>query len=96
MKMVVPNLTTYFPDGVGAEVMEGVYGTQEWYFSLADKYPLSKIFLDDFGKLYPGFSARWTAHVAYTQIAMWADAVTPPPRRSIRRPSSRRSKPVLR
>ncbi len=76
MKMVVPNVSTYFPDGVGPEVMEGVYGTQEWYFSLADKYPLSKIFLDDFGKLYPGFSARWTAHVAYTQIAMWADAVT--------------------
>lgn len=76
MKMVVPNVSTYFPDGVGADIMAGVYGTQEWYFSLADKYPLSKIFLDDFEKANPGVTPRWTAHIAYTQIAMWADCVT--------------------
>lgn len=76
MKLVVPNVSTYFPDGVGAEIMSGVYGTQEWYFSLADKYPLSKIFLDDFEKANPGVTPRWTAHIAYTQIAMWADCVT--------------------
>jgi branched-chain amino acid transport system substrate-binding protein len=76
MKLVVPNVSTYFPDGVGAQIMAGVYGTQEWYFSLADRYPLSKLFLDDFVKANPGVTPRWTAHVAYTQIAMWADAVT--------------------
>ena len=76
MKLVVPNVSTYFPDGVGAQIMEGVYGTQEWYFSLADRYPLSKIFLDDFDKANPGIVPRWTAHIAYTQIALWADAVT--------------------
>ena len=76
MKLVVPNVSTYFPDGVGAQIMAGVYGTQEWYFSLADRYPLSKIFADDFGKANPGVVPRWTAHIAYTQIAMWADAVT--------------------
>jgi branched-chain amino acid transport system substrate-binding protein len=76
MKLVVPNVSTYFPDGVGAELMAGVYGTQEWYFSLADRYPLSKRFLDDFEKMYPGVVPRWTAHIAYTQLAIWADAVT--------------------
>ncbi len=76
MKLVVPNVSTYFPDGVGAELMGGVYGTQEWYFSLADRYPLSKRFLDDFEKMYPGVVPRWTAHIAYTQLAIWADAVT--------------------
>ncbi len=76
MKLVVPNVSTYFPDGVGAQIMAGVYGTQEWYFSLADRYPLSKIFLDDFDKANPGVVPRWTAHIAYTQMALWADAVT--------------------
>jgi ABC-type branched-subunit amino acid transport system substrate-binding protein len=69
-------VSTYFPDGVGAELMAGVYGTQEWYFSLADRYPLSKRFLDDFEKMYPGVVPRWTAHIAYSQLAIWADAVT--------------------
>ncbi len=76
MKLVVPNVSTYFPDGVGPEIMGGVYGTQEWYFSLADRYPLSKQFLNDFEKMYPGVTPRWTAHIAYTQMALWADAVT--------------------
>ena len=39
MKLVVPNISTYFPDGVGPEIMAGVYGTQEWYFSLARSLP---------------------------------------------------------
>jgi ABC-type branched-subunit amino acid transport system substrate-binding protein len=76
MKLVVPNVSTYFPDGVGTSIMAGVYGTQEWYFSLADKYPLSKVFLDSFRKMYPGITPRWTAHIAYAQLALWADAVT--------------------
>jgi branched-chain amino acid transport system substrate-binding protein len=76
MKLVVPNISTYFPDGVGADIMAGVYGTQEWYYSLAGQYPLSKLFLDDFEKRFPGIIPRWTAHIAYTQLALWADAVT--------------------
>jgi len=76
MKLIVPNVSTYFPDGVGPQIMAGVYGTQEWYFSLAERYPLSKIFLADFEKMYPGITPRWTAHIGYTQFAIWADAVT--------------------
>jgi ABC-type branched-subunit amino acid transport system substrate-binding protein len=76
MKLVVPNVSTYFPDGVGSQIMQGVYGTQEWYFSLADRYPLSKLFLEDFQRANPNVVPRWTAHIAYTQIALWADAVT--------------------
>lgn len=76
MKLIVPNVSTYFPDGVGPKIMAGVYGTQEWYFSLANRYPLSKVFLDEFEKMYPGVVPRWTAHIAYTQLAFWADAVT--------------------
>src|SRR5579875_3577740 len=76
MKLIVPNVSTYFPDGVGPDIMAGVYGTQEWYYSLADRYPLSKLFLTDFQNMFPGVIPRWTAHIAYTQLAIWADAVT--------------------
>ena len=76
MKLVVPNISTYFPDGVGPDIMAGVYGTQEWYFTLTDRYPGSKVFFDSFRKMYPDIIPRWTAHIAYTQVALWADAVT--------------------
>ncbi|MGH7709038.1 MAG: ABC transporter substrate-binding protein [Vulcanimicrobiaceae bacterium] len=75
MTLVVPNISTYLPDGVGAETMQGVYGTVEWYPSLESRYPLSKVFISSFVKKH-GIRPRWTAHVAYAQVAIWADAVT--------------------
>lgn len=75
MKLVIPNISTYLPDGLGPEIMQGVYGTQDWYYSLADRFPLSKVFLETFTKKYPGVIPRWTAHEAYEQTAIWADAV---------------------
>lgn len=76
MKLVIPNISTYLPDGLGPEIMQGVYGTQDWYYTLADRYPLSKVFLQSFQKKFPGVIPRWTAHIAYAQTAIWADAVT--------------------
>lgn len=75
MKLVIPNISTYLPDGLGPEVMQGVYGTQDWYYSFADRFPLSKVFLEGFQKMFPGVIPRWTAHIAYAQTAIWADAV---------------------
>lgn len=75
MKLVIPNISTYLPDGLGPEIMQGVYGTQDWYYSLAERFPLSKVFLEGFTKKYPGVIPRWTAHQAYAQTAIWADAV---------------------
>ena len=75
MKLVIPNISTYLPDGLGPDIMEGVYGTQDWYYTMADRYPLSKLFLESFQKKFPGVVPRWTAHIAYDQTAIWADAV---------------------
>lgn len=75
MKLVIPNISTYLPDGLGPDIMQGVYGTQDWYYSLADRYPLSKVFLESFQKRFPGVIPRWTAHIGYAQTAIWADAV---------------------
>lgn len=73
MQLVVPNISTYFADGVGAEIMEGVYGTQPWYWRLQDRYPNSKLFIESFVKKF-GIRPRWTAQIAYDQLAIWADA----------------------
>ena len=95
MKLVVPNVSTYFPDGVGPQIMAGVYGTQEWYFSLADRYPLSKTFLNDFEKMFPA-SCRVGRRTS--PIRKWRCGPTrsPAPRRSIRPKSSARSRPARR
>lgn len=74
MQMIVPNISSYMAQGVGAEIMQGVYGTQDWYWRLADTNANSKIFLDAFlarFHVYP----QWTAHIAYDQTLTWADAV---------------------
>ncbi len=76
MKLVIPNISTYLPDGLGPEIMQGVYGTQDWYYTFADRFPLSKVFLNSFQKMFPGVIPRWTAHQAYAQTALWANAVS--------------------
>ncbi|MBV8151277.1 MAG: substrate-binding protein [Candidatus Eremiobacteraeota bacterium] len=76
MELVVPNISTYMPDGVGADLMQGVYGTMDWTWRLQERYPLSKMFVDDFRKKFGGTYPRWTAHISYAQLAIWADAVT--------------------
>jgi ABC-type branched-subunit amino acid transport system substrate-binding protein len=40
---------------------------------LQDRYPMSKLFVESFSKKF-GIRPRWTAQVAYDQLAMWADA----------------------
>jgi len=75
MQLVVPNISTYFADGVGADIMNGVYGTLEWYWRLQDHFPLSKDFIAAFDRKY-STRPRWTAHISYAQLAIWADAVT--------------------
>jgi branched-chain amino acid transport system substrate-binding protein len=75
MQLVVPNISTYLADGVGADIMNGVYGTLEWYWRLQDHFPLSKDFIAAFDRKY-STRPRWTAHISYAQLAIWADAVT--------------------
>jgi branched-chain amino acid transport system substrate-binding protein len=74
MRLVVPNISTYMADGVGAETMAGVYGTMDWYWRLERMFPLSRVFIDAFQAKYHVLP-RWTAHIAYLQMVMWADAV---------------------
>jgi branched-chain amino acid transport system substrate-binding protein len=74
MKMVVPNLSAFQGKEVGAEIMQGVYGTQDFWWTLAETNEAAKLFVDSF-ETANKYKPRWPAHIAYTQMMCWADAV---------------------
>ncbi len=74
MKLVVPNISSFQAKETGAKLMQGVYGTFDFWWKLEDRYPLAKDFVQAFRekhKYYP----RWGAHIAYMQTMLWAASV---------------------
>ncbi len=74
MKYVVPNISQFQAKELGAKIMGGTYGTQPWWWTEEDHFPLAKAFVSDFEKKY-GYKPRWGASEAYVQMMVWADAV---------------------
>jgi branched-chain amino acid transport system substrate-binding protein len=74
MKYVVPNISQFQAKELGAAIMGGTYGTQAWWWSEEDKYPLAKFFVEDFEKKN-NYKPRWGASEIYVQLLVWADAV---------------------
>lgn len=74
MKLVVPNISSFQARDVGAAIMQGVYGTFDFWWTLEDKYPLAKDFVQAFlakNKYRPS----WGAHIGYMQTLIWAVSV---------------------
>ncbi|HEX5327208.1 MAG TPA: ABC transporter substrate-binding protein, partial [Acetobacteraceae bacterium] len=74
MKMTAPNISAFQAKEVGNGLMQGVYGTMDFWWTLEDKFPLAKDFVQAFYKknnYYP----RWDAHIGYAQTYIWALAV---------------------
>ncbi len=74
MKMVVPNLSAFQAKELGAEIMQGVYGTQDFWWTLAETNEAAKLFVESF-EAQNKYKPRWPAHIAYSQMLSWADAV---------------------
>jgi branched-chain amino acid transport system substrate-binding protein len=74
MKMVVPNISAFQAKEAGAELMQGVYGTQGFWWTLEDRYPLAKDFVQAFLAKF-NYRPRWGAHIGYSQTYVWALAV---------------------
>ena len=72
--LVVPYSTPFLAKEVGPEIMKGVYAATDFWWTLQDRFPLAKQFVDAFSKKY-GYKPEWGANAAYLQVAMWADAV---------------------
>jgi branched-chain amino acid transport system substrate-binding protein len=73
-KLVIPYQTPFLAREVGAPIMEGVYAVTDFWWTLEDKYPLARMFVEAFDRKY-GYKPEWGANNAYMQFAMWADAV---------------------
>jgi ABC-type branched-subunit amino acid transport system substrate-binding protein len=54
--------------------MEGVYAATDFWWTLEDKFPLAKMFVDAFNEKY-GYRPEWGANNGYMQLALWANAV---------------------
>ena len=74
MKLVIPYQIPFLAKEVGAETTEGVYAATDFWWTLEDKYPLAKMFVDEFQKKY-NYRPEWGAENAYMSFALWAEAV---------------------
>jgi ABC-type branched-subunit amino acid transport system substrate-binding protein len=74
MKLVIPYQIPFLAREVGPEITEGVYAATDFWWTLEDKYPLAKMFVEAFEKKY-GYKPEWGAENAYMEFALWAEAV---------------------
>jgi ABC-type branched-subunit amino acid transport system substrate-binding protein len=74
MKLVIPYQTPFLAREVGGNLLAGVYAATDFWWTLEDKYPLAKMFVQEFEKKY-GYKPEWGAENAYMEFALWADAV---------------------
>jgi branched-chain amino acid transport system substrate-binding protein len=74
MKLVIPYQIPFLAREVGPEITEGVYAATDFWWTLEDKYPLAKMFVDEFEKKF-GYKPEWGAENAYMEFALWAEAV---------------------
>ena len=74
MKLVVPYQIPFLARDVGAELTDGVYAATDFWWTLEDKFPLAKMFVEAFRKKY-GYNPEWGAENAYMSFALWAEAV---------------------
>ncbi len=75
MKMVIPYQIPFLAKEVGAELTEGVFAATDFWWTLEDKYPLAKMFVEAFNKKY-GYRPEWGAENSYMSLAIWARMVS--------------------
>jgi branched-chain amino acid transport system substrate-binding protein len=74
MKLVIPYQIPFLAREVGPDVTEGVYAATDFWWTMEDKYPLAKTFVETFEKKF-GYKPEWGAENAYMEFALWAEAV---------------------
>jgi branched-chain amino acid transport system substrate-binding protein len=74
MKLVIPYQIPFLAREVGPDITEGVYAATDFWWTLEDKYPLAKQFVETFEKRF-GYKPEWGAENSYMEFALWAEAV---------------------
>ena len=75
MQMVIPYQIPFLAKECGPELTEGVYAATDFWWTLEDRYPLAKLFVDSFLKKY-NYRPEWGAENSYNSFAAWARMVT--------------------
>jgi ABC-type branched-subunit amino acid transport system substrate-binding protein len=75
MQMVIPYQIPFLAKEVGPELTEGVFAATDFWWTLEDKYPLAKMFVEAFQKKY-NYRPEWGAENSYNSLATWARMVT--------------------
>ncbi len=75
MPLVVAYSVPFLARDIGPELTQGVYTATDWWWTIGDKYPLSKLFTDAFRKKF-NYTPDWTAEAGYMQLACWARMVS--------------------
>jgi len=75
MTLVIPYQIPFLAKEVGPEIMGGVLAATDFWWTLEDKYPLAKMFVDAFYKKY-NYRPEWGAENSYNSIATWARMVS--------------------
>jgi ABC-type branched-subunit amino acid transport system substrate-binding protein len=75
MTLVIPYQIPFLAKEVGPEIMGGVLAATDFWWTLEDRYPLAKMFVDAFYKKY-NYRPEWGAENSYMSIAMWARMVS--------------------
>jgi branched-chain amino acid transport system substrate-binding protein len=75
MTLVIPYQIPFLAKEVGPELTQGVFAATDFWWTLEDKYPLAKMFVEDFRKKY-NYRPDWSAENTYMQFAIWARMVS--------------------
>jgi branched-chain amino acid transport system substrate-binding protein len=75
MTLVIPYQIPFLAKEVGPEIMGGVFAATDFWWTLEDKYPLAKMFVEAFYKKH-NYRPEWGAENAYMSVAMWARMVS--------------------
>jgi ABC-type branched-subunit amino acid transport system substrate-binding protein len=75
MTLVVPYQIPFLAKEVGPELTAGVYAATDFWWTLEDKYPLAKTFVDVFNQKY-NYRPEWGAENSYMSFAIWARMVS--------------------
>jgi ABC-type branched-subunit amino acid transport system substrate-binding protein len=74
MKLVIPYQIPFLAPETGGGLTAGVYAATDFWWTLEDRYPLAKMFVEAFQQKF-GYKPEWGANNAYMSFAMWAEAV---------------------
>ncbi len=75
MTLVLPYQIPFFAREAGVDISAGVFAATDFWWTLEDKYPLAKMFVEAFQKKF-GYRPEWGAENAYVSFAHWARMVT--------------------